>query len=463
MMRALSAAHQLTTHIHTHKGVTVNLSRRTKVVAAVAGAASFALLAAGCSSSGGGSTSTSNPVTLTVTTFGTMGFDKLYAQYEKANPGITIKATNIDTGDHALTDWQTKQAAGAGLPDVQAVEEGWLSKVMQVSDQFNDLTKYGANDIKSRWVDWKLAQATDKNGHIIGYGTDIGPEGLCYNSKLFAAAGLPSDRAAVATLFGGASATWADFFKVGEEYKAKTGKAFYDQSDFIWNAMVNQQPEGYYTKDGKLNIVGNTTLQGLWAELAAGAKAGLSSNQTMWDWGKGKAFTDGSFATFVCPGWMLGVVQGQVKAGGGDATTGWDFANVFPGGSANWGGSFLTVPTQSKHPKEAAALAAWLTTATSQVQTFQAAGTFPSVTAAQSDPGVTGPSDLTKFFNNAPVGQILAERAKGVVAQYKGPDDSIIQSQVFQPSVQSLDSGKRTGDQAWADAMTLLNQLVVNK
>ena len=131
--------------------------------------------------------------------------------------------------------------------------------------------------------------------------------------------------------------------------------------------MVNQQPEGYYTKDGKLNVEDNADLKALWSKLAGGAAAGLSANQTQWDWGKGKAFTDGSFATFVCPGWMLGVVQGQVKAGGGDATTGWDFANVFPGGAANWGGSFLTVPEQSKHPKEAAALAAWLTTAKSQV------------------------------------------------------------------------------------------------
>lgn len=441
----------------------MKLSRRTKVAAAVAGAASFALLAAGCSSSGGDSGSSTSPITLTVTTFGTMGFDKLYAQYEKEHPNITIKATNIDTGDNALTDWQTKEAAGSGLPDVQAVEEGWLSKVMQVSDQFNDLKSYGANDIKSRWVDWKLKQATDKNGRIIGYGTDIGPEGLCYNSKLFAAAGLPSDRDAVATLFGGDSATWDKFFSVGEQYKKATGKAFYDQSGFIWNAMVNQLPEGYYTKDGKLNVENNSDLQALWSKLAAGAAGGLSANQTQWDWGKGKAFVDGTFAAFVCPGWMLGVVQGQVKAGGGDASTGWDFANVFPGGAANWGGSFLTVPKQSKHPKEAAALAAWLTNAKSQVATFQAAGTFPSVTAAQSDAGVTGPSDLTKFFNNAPVGQILAERAKGVVAQYKGPDDSVIQSQVFGPSVQEIDSHKKTGDQAWADAMKLLDQLVVNK
>ncbi len=437
--------------------------RRVAFVAATASTA--ALVLAGCAGGGGDSSSgdSNEKVTLTVTTFGTMGFDKLYKQYEKEHPNVTIKATNIDTGDNALTDWQTKQAAGSGLPDVQAVEEGWLSKVMQVSSSFVDLRDYGADKIKDRWVPWKLKQATDKDGRIIGYGTDIGPEGLCYNSKLFAAAGLPTDRAAVAEYFGGANATWDKFFEVGKQYHDKTGKAWYDQSGFVWNSMVNQLPEGYYTSDGKLNVKDNADLKARWALLAQGAADGLSSNQTQWDWGKGKAFTDGSFATFVCPGWMLGVVKGQVEAGGGSSATGWDFADVFPGGAANWGGSFLTVPTTSQHKKQAAALAQWLTDQKSQVAAFQAAGTFPSTTAAQADPGVTGPSDLTKFFNDAPLGEILAKRAGGVVAQYKGPDDSVIQSQVFGPAVKSIDGGKANGQQAWDQAMKLLDQLVVNK
>ncbi|MEO8529184.1 MAG: extracellular solute-binding protein, partial [Pseudolysinimonas sp.] len=160
----------------------MRLSRRTAVVA-VAGAASLALVMTGCSQPA----APDEPIELTVTTFGTMGLDGLYAQYEKDHPNITIKATNIDTGGNALTDWKTKQASG-GLPDVQAVEEGWLGSVMEVSDTFTDLRDYGASDIDSRWVDWKVGQATDPKGRVIGYGTDIGPEGLCYNSKLFAAA-----------------------------------------------------------------------------------------------------------------------------------------------------------------------------------------------------------------------------------------------------------------------------------
>ncbi len=425
----------------------------------IAGAAVIALLATGCTSGGAGGTD-GGDITLTVTTFNKMGFDELYAQYEESHPGVTITATNIDTGGNALIDWQTKQASGAGLPDVQAVEEGWLSKVMQVSDSFTDLRDHGIEDVKDRWVPWKYDQATDPEGRVIGYGTDIGPEGLCYNSKLFAEAGLPTERTEVATLFGGEDATWDRYFEVGKQYKAATGKSWYDQSGFIWNAMVNQQPEGYYTKDGKLNVEGNADLEALWGKVADGAEAGLSDAQTAWDWGGGKAFTDGSFATFVCPAWMLGNVQGGTESAGGDASTGWDFADVFPGGSANWGGSFLTVPTTSKHPAEAAELAAWLTEPEQQAVAFQAAGTFPSTVEAQGSEGVTGSSALTTFFNDAPLGTMLSARAEGVEAQYKGPDDSVIQEQVFGPSIQALDAGKSDGAKSWDDAITLLGQLV---
>ncbi|PJJ65122.1 ABC transporter substrate-binding protein [Compostimonas suwonensis] len=442
----------------------MKLSRRTTVAAAVAGAAAFSLIATGCASGGGGgdAASSDNPVELTVTTFGSMGLDDLYAEYEAANPGITIKATNIDTGGNARTDTFTKLAAGSGLSDVTAIEEGWLGSIMEVSDQFNDLSDYGATDISDRWVDWKLKQGTDADGRIIGYGTDIGPSGLCYDKELFAAAGLPTDRAEVAALFGGDDASWEKYFELGKQYKAATGKAWYDQSGFVWNSMVNQLPEGYYTSDGELNVDGNSELEDRWALLADGAASGLSAAQTQWDWGKGKAFVDGSFATFVCPGWMLGVVKGQVESGGGSAATGWDFADVFPGGPANWGGSWLTVPTQSEHPQEAADLAAWLTAPEQQVRAFQAAGVFPSATEAQSAPELSEPSDLTAFFGDAPLGEILAKRSQGVVAQYKGPDDSVIQENVFGPAAKDLDTGV-DGATAWQNALDLLNQLVVNQ
>lgn len=431
--------------------------------AAVAGAAVVAMLAAGC---GGGDSnsdepaSAENPVELTVTTFGTFGYDDLYAEYEDANPGVTIKATNIDTGGNARTDLFTKLAAGSGVSDVVAIEEGWLGSIMEISDQFVDLNNYGAADIKDNWVDWKYEQGTDPEGRVIGYGTDIGPQGICYNGKLFEAAGLPSDREAVAELLGGENASWEKYFEVGNQYKDTSGKAWFDQAGFVWNSMVNQMDEGYYTKDGELNLDGNEAMISRFKQLGGAIEDGLSSDQTQWDWANGKAFLDGSFATMVCPGWMLGTIQGKIEAAGGGTDSGWDFADVFPGGASNWGGAFLSVPETSEHKEAAAALAAWLTHPDQQIKQSAAANNFPSTIAAQEQ--LASEATPNEWFNDAPTGSILAARAEGVVAQFKGPDDSVIQENVFGPPIDLLETGQADADQAWAKALELLNDLVIN-
>ena len=435
--------------------MTSSTMRKAAVAAAIA--SSTALVLAGCSSSGGNAAggNAGEDITLTITTFGTFGYDDLYAEYEEANPGITIEATNIDTGGNARTDAFTKLAAGSGLSDIVAVEEGWLGEIMGVADRFTDLRDYGIEDRKGDWLEWKYDQATDAEGRVIGYGTDIGPQGICYNRPAFEAAGLPTDREEVAALLGG---DWENYFDVGRQYNEATGKAWYDHSGFVWNAMVNQLPEGYYTADGELNVEGNSDLEERFQLLGAATEDGLSAAQSAWDWNGGKSFVDGTFATFVCPGWMLGVVQGQVEAGGGDAASGWDFADVFPGGAANWGGAFLTVPTTSEHPEEAAKLADWLTQPEQQIKQFEAAGTFPSTIEAQE----TLAADATpnEFFNDAPVGAILAERAQGVQAQFKGPDDSVIQENVFGPALTSLDQGDTDTQGAWQEALQLLQEVV---
>ncbi len=438
----------------------MKLSRDTTAVAAVAGAAAFALVASGCTTDTG-SGAGGEEITLTITTFGTMGYDEgLYDQYMEENPNITIEATNIDTGGNARTDTFTKIAAGSGLSDVVAIEEGWLGAIMEVSDQFVDLRDYGIEDRASDWVQWKYDQATDPEGRVIGYGTDVGPMGLCYNGPAFEAAGLPSDRDEVAELFGGDNATWEQFFDIGRQYHEATGKAWYDHNGFVWNSMVNQLDEGYYTADGELNVEGNAALQDRWELIVAASNDGLSAAQAAWDWNAGQSFVDGTFATFMCPGWMLGVVKGQVEAGGGDASTGWDFADVFPGGYGNWGGSFLAVAATSEHPEEAAALASWLTEADQQLAAFEVAGVFPSTIAAQES--LAAEATPNEFFNGAPAGSILASRAEGVVAQFKGPQDSLIQENVFGPALQSLERGEATGDEAWQQAIDLLNELVID-
>src|SRR5690606_6401832 len=204
---------------------------------------------------------------------------------EDANPNITIEATNIDTGGNARTDAFNKIASG-GLTDIVAIEEGWLGAIMEVSDNFVDLRDHGIEDRAGDWVDWKYGQATDPDGRVIGYGTDIGPSGICYNGAAFEAAGLPSDRDEVASLLEG---DWEHFFDVGQDYVDASGKAWYDHSGFVWNAMVNQLDEGYYTSGGELNVDGNAELEARFELLASAVAGGQSAAQAAWDWNGGKS------------------------------------------------------------------------------------------------------------------------------------------------------------------------------
>src|SRR5690606_9892380 len=144
-----------------HKGVTVNTLARRRMLSTAAVASISALALAGCASgdSGDGAASADEEITLTITTFGTFGYDELYEEYEELNPNITIEATNIDTGGNARTDAFTKMSAGSGLSDIVAIEEGWLGAIMDVSDTFVDLREHGIEERKGDWVDWKYAQA----------------------------------------------------------------------------------------------------------------------------------------------------------------------------------------------------------------------------------------------------------------------------------------------------------------
>lgn len=428
-------------------------SRRT-IAAVIAGAATIALVTTGCSTGGTTGGGDDEKITLTITTFGTMGIDANYDAYMKEHPNVTIEATNLADGGSARDDAYAKIAAGTGLSDVVAIEEGWLSSIRDVSDAFVDLNDYGFSDLadKAGFLDWKVAQGTDASGRLFGVPLDIGPEGLCYRGDLFAAAGLPSDRDEVRDLFGGDNATWADYYAVGAKYQAATGKPFFHNPSFQWNAFVNQLDEGYYKKDGTtLNIEDNQAMKDQLSLIVDNAKLGAGLPA----WGVGDQAKQDLFATYICPSWMLGVVSGYYDAG--TTGTGWDFADVMPGGSANWGGSFLGVSASSEHKEAAAELALWLAAPEQNKVAFEAAGPFPSSKEGQS----LVADSTSAFFNDAPVGQIFSSRSQGVVAQVKGSEDSVIQDNVFGAVLDKVSQGEiTTGADAWAQAMDLLHQLV---
>lgn len=385
----------------------MNLSRRTKALAAVAGAASFALIATGCAA-GDQTADADGPVELTIATFNDFGYtDELLQEYMDEHPDVTIVHNRAAESGDARANYFQKLGKG-GLADIEAVEIDWFAEAMQ----YSDLLAEAPDSVKGRWLDWKEAAATDADGRLVGFGTDIGPQGICYRSDLFAAAGLPTDRAEVAALFDG---DWEHFLDVADQYRAATGKPMIDSANSVLQGIVNQIEYTYSEPDGTVIATENPEIEEAYKLVVERAIPNSAySGQWSDDWFASMA--NGEFATMLCPGWMLGVISGNAAE-----VTGWDIADVFPNGGGNWGGSYLTVPADGENVEAALELADWLTSPETQMKAFANAGTFPSqLDALEGDELASATND---YFNAAPTGEILSSRAAAVtVAPYKDAD-----------------------------------------
>lgn len=430
----------------------------TRTWAAVAGIASLALVVTACSGdtdapgSGGSSKAPGEKVKLVLSTFNDFGYKPHLEQFMKDNPDIIVEEKITGGSDESRENILNFLGQSSGLGDVEAIEGDWVPELMQYSDKFADLTDPA---LAGRWLDWKVAQGTDAKGRLIMYGTDSGPNAIAYRADLFEKAGLPSDRDEVAKLLTG---DWAHYYQVGKEYTAKTGQPWFDSARGSFFGMINQVERAYENEDGTVRDLAGSDVETLFRQvLTAAATDNQSGHSGQWnaDW-DARFKGDQGFATILAPGWMLNVIKERA----GDDFKGWDVADVFPNGAGNWGGSFLAVPAQSKHPEEAKKLAAYLTSPEVQSKLFVDQGAFPSTVDALKSDDVQNAT--FEWFNNAPTGKILSNRANGIVQVYKGPLYKKV-SDVVNNGLDRVDVGvkgkKQTIDESWAQVLTELKNL----
>lgn len=414
------------------------VGRTTAVVAA----AMAATLVAACG--GGGGAGGDDEIKLSIGVFSDFGYTKLIEEYQAAHPNIEIEQRTVKMEQHH-TQLATQLAGGRGAADIVAIEEGNIAQFRQSKDKFVNLADYGAKELEGQWAPWKWAQGTTDDGEfVLGLGTDMGSLALCYRRDLFEAAGLPTDREEVGELW----PTWEEYLEVADAFTAaKPDVKFVDAAQNVYKAILDQTEEGYFAKADD-SFIGDTNPKVKQAfELAAslgekkqtGALAPFSQ-----DWNV--ALKQASFATTTCPAWALALI----KAGAGDEAAGkWDVAAA-PGGGGNWGGSFLAVPKQGKHPGEAYELAKWLTAPEQQKRIFKETGNLPSEPAAYQDPEVTAAKN--EYFNSAPVGEIFGNSAESLKPTYRGTGDAKV-TPVFNNALSRVETGKQSTADAFAQAV----------
>ncbi|MEU0954551.1 extracellular solute-binding protein [Streptomyces niveus] len=418
--------------------------KRFPTLAAVAAAGLSLVLVAGCG--GGGDTGEAKTkdgkTVISMGLFGVMGFKEsgLLDRYMEENPDILIEADVAGDEQTYYTALQTHLAAGSGLKDIQGIEIGRAKELVDTrSDKFADLSKTPGLD---HFLPWKSSQVTTEDGKLLGLGTDIGPMAVCYRKDLFEQAGLPTERAEVEKLWEG---DWAKYVDVGRDFKEGNKKdkvAFMDSSSGLFNAMIYGDEKQFYDKDGELIYNDNPVVKDAWKLAADAAESGLTAKLRQFQPGWDPGLANGTFATAVCPAWMLAHISEKA----GPANQGkWDVARAPKG--ANWGGAFLGVMDNSPVKKEAADLIAWLTAPEQQAVIFEKLGNFPSSKTALDIPEVA--NGKSEYFSDAPIGQIFGDAAKEIPdEQVLGRKDGTIKD-TFSAGLQLIEGQGKSPDEAW--------------
>ncbi|MFE0811836.1 ABC transporter substrate-binding protein [Streptomyces sp. NPDC058794] len=418
-------------------------SLRTRAVAAVAAVGALTLVV-GCSSgddsvTGGGKKDGKTVITMGL--YGVMGIKEtgLLEKYEKENPDVDIQAEIAGDEQTYYTALQTRLAAGKGLKDIQGIEIGRAKEITETqADKFADFSKMAGTD---HFLPWKESQISTEDGKVLGLGTDIGPMAVCYRKDYFEQAGLPTDREEVARLW---ADDWKKYVEVGRTFKKdfrSDDVAYMDAASGLFNAMVYGYPEQYYNEQGDLIHETNPAVKEAWNLAADAGEDGLTAKLRQFQPGWDPGLANGTFATAVCPAWMLSHISEKA----GEANKGkWDVARAPKG--ANWGGSFLGVVEQSPVKEEAKKLVAWLTAPEQQAHIFKEIGNIPSSEQALQSADVKNAK--SEYFSDAPIGQIFGAAAQEIPdKQVLGRKDGTIKD-LFSQGLTLVEQGD-SRDEAW--------------
>jgi multiple sugar transport system substrate-binding protein len=343
--------------------------------------------------SGGGTSSASGPVELTFWSFNQQITEQADL-FNASHPNIHVTALKQPSGPNQYYPKVLTQVKAGTAPDVALIEYQYIPTMVS-NGALVDISKYGANDAKSQFVDSAWAQVTQGSA-VYGYPQDTGPMGLFYNKKVFQQAGISSP-----------PATWAEFaqdaakiHKLGSKYYIT---AFPPQSTGWYQALMWQAGAQWFSIDTSanawkvsINSAISKQVASFWQDLL---DKGLVSTVADFsnDWNA--ALNTGTIATWPSAVWG----QGVVKSNAADTKGQWAVAPMpqwTAGGnvSAMWGGSAISVLSSTKHPKEANEFAQWyLTNSGSLSIGVKEIGWFPSNKTAQASSDVNAPDP---FFNN---------------------------------------------------------------
>lgn len=395
-------------------------------------------------------TESTEKIELSFWSLGTTNYEDLAKEYTKEHPNITFKFQNTSDQTAHHNNLTTALSAGSGAPDIFQLEIAFMERFINNQDKFYNLYDLGAKDLEGNYLEWKWKQATSVDGTFqLGLPTDIGPTVVYYRTDLAEQAGLPTDPDG----FSAAIDSWDKFASVAKDFTSKTGKPFADLTDLVYNGVRDQSPDQIYFNKEDGSFIGDTNPQVRKAYdfTVKGIQEGWIGNWILWSPEWQKAINDGDFGVMLGPAWIAGTIRNAKDTAGK-----WQIAQL-PEGAGNWGGSFLTLPKEGKHSKEAYEFISWVLNKENQLKSFKDSGLFPSIPAVYSEPSFTEEKD--EFFGGQVISEAYAKSAERIKPVYYGPlhdqTDTIIKN-----ALKNVLEKKADPQKEWESAMKQIKTLV---
>ncbi|MFT8788035.1 MAG: sugar ABC transporter substrate-binding protein [Bifidobacterium psychraerophilum] len=393
-----------------------------KTLAAIVAAASLVGFAA-CGSSADSTDSSTENATGQIVFWGWdsgNSMKDIIKQFEKANPGITVKFNNTGTANDTSTALSNAIAAGNGAPDVVMLEDPTVTQ-FAVTGGLVDLSKFGADSYKSDFAQgpWNKVQYDSKPYALP---IDSGPEMFFYNKAVFDKAGV--DAAQIKT--------WDDYYAAAKKIRA-TGSYITNVSgganDYQpFTAQAWQAGAQPWKVNGDNITINMTKDAGMQKYIAFQQKLIdedlIDTKTTNWsdDWNR--ELNDGTLASLTIGAWM----PVNLISGAPDQAGNWRVAQLpqWKSGeevSAEDGGSALSIVSQSKNQAAAYKFIDYLTHGDG-AQIMADTGTFPSLKSILSskefvDPTTASNKKTNDYFGGQNVNKVLSEAAQRPVTAFQ--------------------------------------------
>ncbi|EJL6626423.1 extracellular solute-binding protein [Vibrio cholerae] len=353
----------------------------------------------------------------------------LLPDFEKET-GIKVDYLMNNHGDHH-TKLTTNLATGSGAGDVIVVDVEKIGPFVASGGLVNLSEKYGADKYADRFAPYAWTQGKGADGSVYGIPVDLGPGVMYYRTDIFKNAGIDVSEAIK---------DWDSYIKAGEKLKAKNIQLIASAADVAQAIIFTTVPEGeglYFDKEGNPVVTSERFVHAF--EVAKEIRdKGLDGKILAWsnEWYEG--FRNGTFATQLSGAWLLGHLNNWIAPG----TAGkWGVSHLPDGIYGSWGGSFLSIPTQSTKQDEAWKLIEYMTARRDvQLKHFETIAAFPANVTTYDDALF---EQEMPFLGGQKARLLFAEVAKNIkpVAPAKG--DHVARSIILENALMEvLDEGK---------------------